>query len=725
MHTLLLTALMACREDETPPYYTVGDFEVRFSHPVESMGEAEDAVMSVVQAEDPDHVLWSSPPGQPFVGAAAADIEVEYGSGSFQFDEEILDLCTAMSVAGAEKVGDELVLTGALDDCDLEWTLTVSEASALRLRLQLDVAGDASYNRVSLIQDSDRQDRVVGFGAQYNQLDMKKTSLPIWCQEQGIGRGLSPLSELISNQPGNPSGAWYSTYTCAPVFYTDTGRGLYLENTGYLSFDLSEQDRIEARVMGTSLAAGVLAGATTEDQVRSYSEWSGRMDALPAWSQTGALVRVHGGSEAVRASLAELQGAGVPVAGLWIEDWAGTRETSLGDRMWWNWEPDPTLYPDWSSLLAELNAAGVKPLLYFNPYLTDATEKTDATRNLYAEAAAAGYLVKSADGGVYTMEQGGFDAGFVDLSNPDAAAWLAEILGAQVALGAAGWMADFGEGLPVDAVLASGESGWDAHNLWPTRWAELNAEVAASSGQDLLTWHRSGSSQTPGVARAFWLGDQTVTWDAYDGLQTVVPALLSGGISGFTLEHIDAGGYLSVSTLGIVRSEELLARWTELAAFTTLLRTHSTNEPDENAQYNSSPESLAHFGRMATIFAALAPYRTDLMTEAQVYGLPVVRPMFLGWPEESAAWDLTQQFMLGDHLLVAPVVEAGAEEVDVWLPPGHWVHLWSRETLGDADEASWVRVEAPVGEPAVFWPLNDDVGQTLLETLEAAGISGG
>ena len=724
MSILLFLSLMACdRKDEGAPYYNVGGFQVAFSTSLDELRTDPDAVVTIVQSDDPEHVLWSSPPGQAFVGAAAVDLSAEYGSGSFLITEDVEDLCSAQSVEGAEKVGDDLVLTGELDDCDLQWTLTLSEVSPQRLGLQLEVEGGSEYNRVSLASDSDKLDHIVGFGAQYSGLDMQRQTLPIWCQEQGIGRGLQPLTDLISGQEGDPSGRWYSTYTCAPVYYTDGPTGFYLENTGYVTFDMSERDRVLASASGTSLTGGVLAGATVEEMVRAYTEFSGRMDALPSWTQTGAVVRASGGSGSVRAALAELLAEGAPVSALWIEDWCGTRQTSLGDRMWWTWEPDPTLYPDWAALLAELNAAGIKPLLYFNPYLTDASEKEGLTRDLYAEALAAGYLVLDGEGEVYTMDQGGFDAAFVDLTNPDAVSWLSAIQAEQVALGAAGWMADFGEGLPVDVTLASGEDGWEVHNTWPQRWAELNAATAASTGADLLTWHRSGAATTPGVARLFWLGDQTVTWDAYDGLATVVPALLSSGLSGFSLQHIDAGGYLSVSLLDIVRSESLLERWTELATFTALLRTHSTNEPEENVQYNSNPETLAHFQRMATIYAALAPARADLMVEAQVYGLPMIRPMFLGWPDESAAWDLTQQFMLGEHLLVAPVVEEGETSVDVWLPPGHWVHLWSRETLGDVDKGTWARVDAPIGEPAVFWPLDDEVGQRLLEALDAAGVT--
>lgn len=723
----LLLQLLACRE-EPPPVYTVGDFEIAFSVPLEEFSTAEDARLTITHEDEPERVLWANPTGEAFLAAASGEPTVEYGSGSFLITDDQGEACSAQTIEEAEELGSgALRLGGELHDCDLPYTLTLEPAGTGRLRMAVELGEEAAgqgINRVRVAMASTMEESIHGLGAQYSRWDLKHEIVPVWVQEQGIGRGLEPLSSAIEGQPGDPSGDWWTTYTAVPFFLSDAPRGFYLEDQGYARFDLEEKERIEVEVWDDALTAGLIYGADPAAVTRAWTEHTGRMAALPAWTQQGAIVRAGGGSEAVRAKLATLEAAGVPVAGLWIEDWCGVRETSFGDRLWWNWEPDADRYPDWAELVAELDAAGVATLIYFNPYLVETSEKTTVSRSLYEEALEAGWLVRREDGEIHTLEMGGFDAVMVDLTNPDAVGWLQEIQAGQVALGVDGWMADFAEALPLDAALADGSDPWQTHNAWPRLWAELNAGAGEATGVDLLTWHRSGDARSPGAARAFWLGDQTVTWDAYDGLQTVIPALLSSGISGYALQHPDAGGYLSVSLLNITRDAELLARSTEVAAFTALLRTHDTNQPEENAQVETDAETLAHFARMATVYAALAPIREDLMAEAASEGLPLARPLFFGWPEEPEAWEEDQSFLLGP-LLVAPVVEQGATSRTVWLPPGYWTHLWTGDVAGDADQGSWVTVDAPLGQPPVFYPLDDEDGLALAASLREAGLLDG
>src|SRR5690606_9043562 len=125
------------------------------------------------------------------------------------------------------------------------------------------------------------------------------------------------------------------------------------------------------------------------------------------------------------------------------------------------------------------------------------------------------YFVRRADGSTYATDQGDFEAGLIDLSNPEAWEWYLTTLTAKVSeTGALGWMADFGEGLPLDAVLHGG-TAIEWHNRYPEAWAEFNAELrrqlAAANGRspsDYVTFFRSGYARSPGFAGLFWLGDQ-------------------------------------------------------------------------------------------------------------------------------------------------------------------------------------------------------------------------
>ncbi len=120
-------------------------------------------------------------------------------------------------------------------------------------------------------------------------------------------------------------------------------------------------------------------------------------------------------------------------------------------------------------------------------------------------------------------------------------------------------------------------------------------------------------------------------------------------------------------------------RWCELAAFSSMYRSHLGTLPSENWQFDSDNETLRHFFKMAVVFQSWDFYRQELAKEASELGWPVARHMMLVFPDNKHMYreKLNQQFMLGAELLVAPVLRAGVKEVKVFLPAGtRWVSVW-------------------------------------------------
>ena len=127
-----------------------------------------------------------------------------------------------------------------------------------------------------------------------------------------------------------------------------------------------------------------------------------------------------------------------------------------------------------------------------------------------------------------------------------------------LAPGVCGWMCDFGESLPLDAVLGQhgNHTPSQLHSLYPSLWGRLNAEAikrarerygdAVCDEDEVVYFMRSGNAFTPANTPLFWLGDQMVTWDGYDGMATVVTGTLSQGLSGYSLSHSDIGGYTAL-----------------------------------------------------------------------------------------------------------------------------------------------------------------------------------
>ena len=498
-----------------------------------------------------------------------------------------------------------------------------------------------------------------------------------------------------------------------------------LENYEYLEFDMRQPESVSIKVLGPSITGRILHGETPLDVVSAYTTYAGRMQPLPECTQKGAIVRAYGGEEAVMARVEQLEQAGVPLAGLWIEDWMGRRQNFTGTRLWWNWQLDRSIYPDWEGMVARLRERGIRVFSYFNPYLADSRRNRRHERNLFREARDAGYLVRKTNGNVYFFGAGGFDGALVDLTNPEARSWLKAIMREHLDTGVSGWMADFGEALPVDAMLYDGSDAATYHNQFPAEWARLNREVFLEAGldEDSVFWTRSGNAKTPTYTRLTWLGDQTVTWDEMDGMKTVVNGLLSASLSGYSLIHADIGGYLSVTYpfFGIRRSKELLFRWVELGALQSIFRTHDSIRPEANPQVYSDRESLQHFAKFAALFDALSSYRSVLMEQASNLGYPMVRHPMLHYPDDPAVHEAPRQLMLGAEFMFAPVLDPGVDRLAVYLPAGEWVHLWTGEPVGSPEAGVWLDVDAPVGSPPIFYRADSVHGPAVRAQLAEGG----
>jgi alpha-glucosidase len=396
-----------------------------------------------------------------------------------------------------------------------------------------------------------------------------------------------------------------------------------------------------------------------------------------SWLMKGAIIGMEGGSDEINRQLDHLQSVvpSMAISGIWMQDWCGNRQFPDRVGVWWNWQLDDVLYHDWSSLRQRTSQMDIRLLTYINPMLADISAKVPPSHdNLYLIAKAKAYLVRDSSGAIWSGYNG---ASLIDLTNPAAREWYKQLIKIMIIdVGSSGWMADFGESLPLDAVLFNGSIGVDLHNQWPALWQQLNGEAIAEARatNDVIYFSRSGSLNSPTVGSLMWLGDQLVTWDGYDGLRTVVTSLLSSSVSGLTLTHSDIGGYtmlnITTSTQQYVysRSKELFWRWCEFAAFTTVYRSHPGSNPSSSWQYDTDRDTLEHFARFAGVYASWSNYRTLLMNEATSLGYPLARPLFLHYPSDDVVWSISNQFMVGSQFLVAPVLDADIVATKVYLP---------------------------------------------------------
>ena len=694
--------------------------------------------VAIAHATESSRPVWESAGEGPWLTVGSRDAKIVQRQGTLRVHHKVLVSCQAIGGARLTKVGADG------ESITLQWSLSgpppcTEHAVSMMLhpsgerRLEFTFRTDArSFNFVSLGSASPPDEGVYGFGMQSTFLNLKGRMLNLVVQEQGIGRGRQPASEAINVLSPGSAGSPVASNIIAPQYLTSRGHSLFLKNAELATADLTRLSRISLTVQSNAMRGEILAGRNLLEQLELYSEYAGRMRPLPEWFHRGAIVGLQGGTNKVNAVWRELKLRGTPVAAFWLQDWQGQRNSIIGRQLWWNWELDQELYPGWTEMVQALRIEGVRVLGYINPHLVDVTAqgKAHAERNLYREAATAGYLVRTKAGTPYMMRLTAFNSGLVDFSNGAARSWFKDIIKSNLlGVGLSGGMCDFGEGAPTDGVYASGEDGLLYHNVYPEDYERTVREAVSESGfdDDVVFFCRAGFSQSPGQVRLFWQGDQLVTWDKYDGLKSAVQGLIGSGLSGFTLQHSDIGGYtdLAVAGIGLTRQPELLERWEELSAFTAAFRTHEGATPGVNAQFYSNTASLAAFDRNARLFASLFFYRLQLFDEAWQKGRPVVRALFLHYPEDAKSYQVNDEFMLGSEILVAPVLNQQQTRRIVYLPKGKWIHIWSGVAYGSDERGSSITVAAPLGEPPAFYLANSQTGARWRQELLSMGLVAG
>ena len=620
----------------------------------------------------------------PFLSLGRGAARMDMHRGNFDIADHIAER-TPLPHASVEPDGNGWRVTLGRQPGGADATLRVHDGA-----IAFTVASP-TWNRVWLDLVAEADEHVWGGGEQMSYLDLRGRRFPLWTSEPGVGRDKSTAVTQQADAEGRAGGDYWTTNYPQPTFLSSRRYAVHLDTTAYCAFDFTDPARHRLECWAVPERLEFLAAPDLPALVCALSDRFGRPAPAPDWALGGAIIGLKDGANSF-ARLQRLQEAGVVVSALWCEDWAGVRHTSFGTRLFWDWQWSAARYPDLPGRIASL---GVRFLGYCNPYLC-----RDGA--LFPHAEAQGYLARTGAGGTYLVDFGEFEAGVLDFTNPAAAAWFgAEVIGRNMlGIGMSGWMADFGEYLPVDARLHSGADARLMHNAWPTLWAQVNADAIAAAGRtgDATFFMRAGWTGTQAHCPLLWAGDQCVDWSRHDGLQTVICAALSAGLVGNLVHHSDIGGYTSLH--GLRRTAELIGRWAEMAAFTPVMRTHEGNRPAENLQVDSTPAMSAHFARMTRLHAHLLPYTRTVMADTR-RGLPAQRPLFLHFEADRRTYAIQDAYLYGPDLLVAPVHQPGFTAWAAYLPDGAaWVHLWSGTRHAGGQE---VTVDAPLGEPPVFW----------------------
>ncbi|GAB4301106.1 MAG: hypothetical protein Kow0090_16670 [Myxococcota bacterium] len=625
----------------------------------------------------------------PLAGFAVREIVTEYEMkfGAFKPTEKVNSPWLTANSLKMTLDGDEANIALFDKEGGILALLSLTEPGNGHLKISVQSKRDA--NRFSLGFRCEPNDHFIGFGAQSWDVDHRGYTVPTFVQEGGIGKA----------ETDDYSGAWFligrrhSSHLPIPQFLASRGYILTVKTDYRAIFALCSESPDAVRVefeMPASLH--IFDGPSPKEALEKATALFGRPRIPPSFAfapWNDAIL----GSDNVRRVAYKLREKGIPTSVIWTEDWRGAEWRGDNYVLKEEWELDREIYPDFEELAEELHSLGFKFLVYFNTFVYKGTKSWD-------ETADKGYLIKDKRGNPYIFSGAKMeDTSLIDLSNPDARKWALSKLTAAIALGADGWMGDYAEWMPTDAYTYEGD-GLSQHNIHPVQWQEIQREAFDTAGDEVerLFFARSGWFGTPQLADVIWAGDQRTNFDEDDGMPTVLPQGIGLGIVGISTYGHDIAGYQSATNPP--STKELFFRWTSLAAWTPVMRTHHGYQAKLNWNWESDDETIEHFKRYAKLHIALTPYWEGLAREANETGVPIWRGLPLEFPDDNSVWAIKDVVMVGEKVLIAPIMKEGATSRSVYLPAGKWFE-WEGDSAG-IEGGKTVELEAKIGEIPVF-----------------------
>ena len=488
------------------------------------------------------------------------------------------------------------------------------------------------------------------------------------------------------------------TYCPAPFFWTDTGFGLYVDTCEITIFSFGS-DQIEITL--PEEADVVLFSGTPETILREYMSLFGPAVLPPEWA-LGIWVSANRWNKQsdVELLLEKLRKYDFPASALVLEAWSdeatfyiwnGAKYTPVPNGQplqYGDFDFSDSPWPDPAGMVQRVHEAGLKLLLWQAPiYKKQGAEEIRSTQNeLDREDAAARKLcVTMPDGTPYTIPEGNWFPGSMipDFTNPETVkSWFGKRQ-YLLDMGVDGFKTDGGEFVHQEAARFHDDStGKEGINRYARDYTERYRDFAGSSR---VIFSRAGFSGQHTVP-CHWAGDQQ---SQNCELASVLKAGLSAAATGMIFWGFDLAGFA-----GPLPSLELYRRATQMACFCPIMQWHS--EPDGGQFRELMPGAEGNNERspwnMAESYAApgfldemrywhklrqkLRPYLWQTAQKCVKESKPMLRPLVFEWPDDPNVIDCQDEYLLGDDLLVAPLLEENAVSREVYLPQGMWFYLF-------------------------------------------------
>ncbi|WP_130860441.1 TIM-barrel domain-containing protein [Gracilibacillus phocaeensis] len=522
------------------------------------------------------------------------------------------------------------------------------------------------------------------------------------------------------------------TYMPIPFYLTNQSYGCFVNTNAYTSFDLGSElyDKHSMLIDFTNITEEIsihLFIGNLKKQIQKYMEVTGKPKMLPSWALGPWMSSNNWDRQSIVEKEVKLTNKyNIPATVIVLEQWSDEatyymfndaeyplktpgyvhQYNEMHFPKWGRW-PDP------QQMVYDLHEQDLKLILWQIPIQKYLNKQKHPLKDQDEEYMINnGYVVENVDGSPYRIPENWFTNSLImDFTNEEAKQWWFAKRQYLLDIGVDGFKTDGGEFVfGKNLVFANGSTGSEMRNKYPNDYIEAYYQFAQRN--EGITFSRAGYIGAQNFP-AHWAGDERSTFDAF---KRSLIAGINSGLSGITFWGWDLAGFN-----GDIPTSELFMRSSAMAAFCPIMQYHAESKAEFNqdrtpwniAERTGVSEVIDVYRFFANIRMNMMPYLYQEAQKSSTSGIPMMRALMLDYENDPRVYSIYDQYMFGDYLLVAPIIEEGEILRQVYLPEGAWTNLWSNETIKGP---KLFKVTANVDEIPVFVKNNSillfNIGET-------------
>ena len=487
---------------------------------------------------------------------------------------------------------------------------------------------------------------------------------------------------------------YYKTIPFYVALKEEATYGIFFDNSFRSYFDMGKEmgDRIFFGAIGGQIQYYFIPGENIKEVVKNYTALTGRMEMPPLWSLGYQQCRFsYFSQEEVRELVKTFEEKDIPLDVVYLDI-----DYMDGFRVMTFKTPN---FDDAAGLIGDLKEKGIRTITIIDPGV-----KVDEEYDVFKRGKEGNHFTKKLDGEMFIGAVWPGDSAFPDFSNKDCREWWKSELKKFISEhGMDGIWNDMNEPCVfnndhktmLETCLHNSDNGVIEHKEFHNRYG-FEMSRCSKEAQEELHPNERGFSMTratyAGGQRysSVWTGDNMSLWSQ---MRMSISMNANLGISGFSFVGNDVSGF------GLDSSEELFVRWMEMGPFIPIFRNHSNMYTRRQEPWAFGPRAEKIAKKSIELRYELLPYIYDLYYISHKEGLPIFRPMIMEYEKDMNLLNMREQFMLGENMLVAPVLYEGERSKTVYLPRGIWFNYFTMEKL---QGGKWYKLPCELDEILVF-----------------------